>query len=272
MSTLGAAFLDNRFPPPQPLLRTQNSRTKLAKKVCRDIGFQRIAAPPGGRVTCNRSRSPCLLKLAVNTIQISAALLQRVQQGEEQAVQALWVACHPQLVAFAQRKMKAIRDPMESGNDLAQSALQSFFRAAQQGRFPDLQNNEDLWRVLFSMTVRKAVDRIRKENRQKRGSGQRAGESVLDGGESESLAGLMNVAGDEPEPPFWVMMQEQVQLKMDLLGDPKLVATANARLEGHSNQEIADMQGVSVAAIERRLRLIRKKWSREQPGERQPES
>jgi DNA-directed RNA polymerase specialized sigma24 family protein len=55
-------------------------------------------------------------------------------------------------------------------------------------------------------------------------------------------------------------MAESCRRLLDLLGDEQLQRIAVWRLEGHTNQEIADRLGCVVETVERRLRLIRSIW------------
>jgi DNA-directed RNA polymerase specialized sigma24 family protein len=60
------------------------------------------------------------------------------------------------------------------------------------------------------------------------------------------------------------MMAEECQRLLERLADPGLEALAAAKMEGCTNEEIAQRFRCSVRTIERRLRLIRKKWEDEQ--------
>jgi RNA polymerase sigma factor (sigma-70 family) len=60
-------------------------------------------------------------------------------------------------------------------------------------------------------------------------------------------------------------MTEECERLLERLEDPELEALATAKLEGYTNEEIAQRLGCSVRTIERRLRLIRKKWQQEEP-------
>ena len=64
---------------------------------------------------------------------------------------------------------------------MALSAFDSFCRGVAAGRFPQLDDRENLWRLLVILTARKAFDQVRDERRQKRGGGAVSGESVLRG-------------------------------------------------------------------------------------------
>ena len=71
----------------------------------------------------------------------------------------------------------------------------------------------------------------------------------------ENLAGEENMAGD-----YVVEMQESLEQLLDLLPDDEYRAIANMRMEGHSNQEIAEELGCTERTVERRLQRIREIW------------
>ncbi len=50
--------------------------------------------------------------------------------------------------------------------DIALAAFDSFYRRAERGQFPKLEGRDDLWQLLFVLTVRKAVNLTRREARQ----------------------------------------------------------------------------------------------------------
>ena len=56
---------------------------------------------------------------------------------------------------------------MADEEDIAGSVMESLLRAAQKGRFPDLADRHDLWRLLLRITVRKVVDLKRRESRKR---------------------------------------------------------------------------------------------------------
>ena len=48
---------------------------------------------------------------------------------------------------------------------------------------------------------------------------------------------------------------------MDQLGDSSLQRVATFKLEGYTNEEIADRLGCATSTVERKLALIRHKWA-----------
>jgi hypothetical protein len=92
--------------------------------------------------------------------------------GDLQAAQPLWERYFARLVRLAQARLRARPWPraVEDEEDAALSAFDSFCRAATQGRFPRLDDRDDLWRLLVALTERKLTDQVRRARRQKRGA------------------------------------------------------------------------------------------------------
>src|SRR4051794_35421101 len=91
-------------------------------------------------------------------------------QGDEQAAQRLWDEYFARLVALARSRLRGAARRVADEEDIALSAFNSFCRGAERGRFPRLNDRDDLWQMLVVITVRKAIDLTRRENRQSRGS------------------------------------------------------------------------------------------------------
>jgi RNA polymerase sigma factor (sigma-70 family) len=190
---------------------------------------------------------------------------EQVREADSAATRALWERYFPELVRLAREKLRGAPRRAADEEDVAASVMESLFRAAEQGRFPDLMDRDDLWRLLLRMTARKVVDLKRHEARQRRGGGRVKGESALGrAGSAYDPAALAEVIGDAPTPEFAAMMVEQCQRLLAGLADPDLEAMASAKLEGYTNEEIAEQLGCSLRTVERRLHLIRKKWQRGQ--------
>ena len=181
-----------------------------------------------------------------------------LENGDSRTVNALWREYFPRLVGLARTQMVGLPKRIVDEEDVALSAFKSFCMAAQQGRFPDLRDRDDLWRLLLRMTVRKAVDQRRYHERQRRGGGKVRGESVFLQPGNET-AGIAEVVGDAPSPELATHLAEELEVRLAQL-DPDLRELAVAKMEGYTNSEIADQLSVALSTVERRLRLIRKRW------------
>jgi RNA polymerase sigma factor (sigma-70 family) len=191
--------------------------------------------------------------------------LERIQDHDERAIEELWRRYYPQLARLAEQKLRhnGIRPGTCDGEDVAASALASFFKAVQHHRFEELRDEEGLLRLLRRMTTRKVIDRLRKQQAIKAGGGKVAGESVFDAADS-SAAGIDAIAGEEPTGEWLVVMEEEIERLFAKLGSEELRLIAQLRLANYSNAEIAAQRDCSIATVERRLKMIRACWSREE--------
>jgi DNA-directed RNA polymerase specialized sigma24 family protein len=190
-----------------------------------------------------------------------------LKDGDEVAARKLWQGYFQRLVALARAKLQGVQRRAEDEEDAALSAFDSFCRGAEQGRFPDVNNREDLWRLLVLITARKAYDIAEREGRLKRGGGQVRGDSALsDPAASDPRQGWEEIAGRDPTPEFAAQAVEEYRRLLGQLGDDELRSIAVWKLEGLTNQEIAVHLGCAIPTVERRLRLIRKTWAAEVDG------
>jgi len=83
----------------------------------------------------------------------------------------LWERYFARLVGLARQKLRSTPRRAADEEDVALSAFDSFCRQAEAGRFPQLLDRDNLWRLLVTVTARKAFHLIRDKNRQKRGGG-----------------------------------------------------------------------------------------------------
>ena len=191
-----------------------------------------------------------------------------LREGDPDAAQKLWERYFERLVRFAGRKLPAnIRRAFDE-EDVAISAFHSLCRGVRAGRFPDLEDDTNLWSLLVVITARKAQHRLRDQLAQKRGGGKVRGESVLvPAGADGSAPGLSDIIGNEPSAAFAVEVAEQSEHLLGLLPDESMRQLAVLKMEGCSNREAADALGCSLRTVERRLELIRKLWTAQiQPG------
>jgi DNA-directed RNA polymerase specialized sigma24 family protein len=187
----------------------------------------------------------------------------QVRDGDPNAVQPLWERYFQLLVARARAALGSGPRRAADEEDVALSAFDSFFRGAQQGRFPRLNDRHDLWRVLLTITARKAAHQTRDELRDKRGAGRVCAESDLPG-DGEGEAALARVIGSEPTPELAAQVADECRRLLDLLPDNDLRSIAVWQMEGHTVEEIAGKLGISERTIARKLTIIRDRWRHEE--------
>jgi DNA-directed RNA polymerase specialized sigma24 family protein len=122
--------------------------------------------------------------------------------------------------------------------------------------------------VLVTITARKAFQLTVKENRQKRGGSAVLDEAALEGATASGAnpRGLDQLLGPEPTPAFAAQVAEEFQRLLDCLPDDELRRVAQWKMEAYTNEEIADKLGYAVRSIERKLRVIRSLWNKDDPG------
>jgi DNA-directed RNA polymerase specialized sigma24 family protein len=190
--------------------------------------------------------------------------IRQLAEGDQAAAQNIWSRYYAQLVRLARRKLRADQRRMADEEDVALSAFNSFYQGVVAGRFPKLDDRQDLWKLLVTITARKAASYARREHRQKRGGGQVRGESVFVGAASSRRVGDINaVAGAEPTPEFAALVAEECRRLLDCLDSESLRQIALMKLEGHNTLEIAQKLDCARETVQRKLRRIRRVWTRE---------
>lgn len=194
------------------------------------------------------------MKETVNQLIVAAG------SGDEVAAQKIWDEYYQRLILYARSRLNAMPRRAIDEEDVALSAMNSFFNGVRKGKF-DPQDRDELWKLLATITVRKALAQLRKHYAEKRGGGNVRGESVF------------VAAGESNTPPGidWIMDDTNLnEMSSNLLGDcEELISNlpdeilrkiALLKLEGYSNHEIAASLEVSLATIKRKLNRIRQEW------------
>jgi DNA-directed RNA polymerase specialized sigma24 family protein len=190
--------------------------------------------------------------------------LGRLQAGDPAAAQHLWERYFHRLVGLARTKLQGAPRRAADEEDVALSAFDSFCRGAERGHFPQLEDRDNLWRLLVTLTVRKAARLARDEQCLKRGGGAVLEEAALtDAAAGEMPTGLEAVIGREPTPEFAAQVAEECQRLLSVLGDDELRSIALGKMEGYTNSEIAARLECAPATVERRLQVIRRLWEKE---------
>jgi RNA polymerase sigma factor (sigma-70 family) len=184
--------------------------------------------------------------------------------GDEAAAERIFDRYFDKIVRLARSNLRKSRRRAADEEDVALQALASFFRGASDGRFSELKDRHDLWRLLATITIRKAAAQVRSEQRHKRGNGLVRGESVfVRTAEEARHSGLEDTEGPDPTPELVATMVENCQRLLDRLPDDTLRAVALYRLQGFTQEEIAKKIGRAEETVLRKLRRIREIWTQE---------
>ena len=109
---------------------------------------------------------------------------------------------------------------------MAHHALESFCIRAAAGKFPQLDDRGDFWRILITIASRKVAGIYRKPSL------------------SEAAEGLLDhVVGREPSPEFAATTADTLQWLLDALPNETFRTIATKKMEGYTNEEIASQLG-----------------------------
>lgn len=181
-----------------------------------------------------------------------------LKQGHDDATQKIWERYFERLVRVASRKLGSAPRRIADEEDVAVSVFNTLCEGAAAGRFDQLNDRDDLWKLLTAIAGMKAVDQIRRQTAKKRGGEKVRGESIVG---TSQMAGFDQFIHDEPTPEFLAVMDEQQQAMFGALPDPSQQAVARLRLEGHGNEDIAEKLNMSLRSVERKLKVIREIWT-----------
>lgn len=187
-----------------------------------------------------------------------------LKQGDTAAAQPLWERYYRRLVALARTKLQAARRRATDEEDIVQNAFHSFFRGVADGRFPQLDDRDNLWRLLVVITARQVIAQFAHDTAQRRGGGTVQGESgIYPMGAESDRAAIEQVIGDEPTPAFAAQVTEEYERLLDRLADDTLRRVAVWKMEGLTTDEIAARLNCSHRTVARKLDAIRVIWTTE---------
>lgn len=193
-------------------------------------------------------------------------LFQRIQGARnDQACAELWDVVYEQVTILARKRLSTSSKRIADEEDVALSAINSFVRAAESGRLSSIRNRDELWRVLITITSRKANALQVQQLAEKRGDGLVRGDSVFITSAREKGRGFHSI--EDPSDPhrFVDELLGECRERIESLPDEILRTIALRRMEGFEVTEIASELSLSVATIKRKLARIRDLWAEDAP-------
>jgi RNA polymerase sigma factor (sigma-70 family) len=175
------------------------------------------------------------------------------------AARLIWRRYFRDLLELARNNLNRRIRRREDEEDVLQSMYKSFCLRQQRGEF-DLAGRDALWKLLVTITLRKARNAAKKQMRDKRDIARE--QTIADHDESESAHwALEQMDATGPSPAEAAVLNEALERRLEALADPELRQIALWRLEGYTNREIADRLDCTERSVERRLERIRSKWT-----------
>jgi RNA polymerase sigma factor (sigma-70 family) len=172
-------------------------------------------------------------------------LIHAVQQGRASAVGSLLEVYFDRLVELARKRLQSLPGMAAYDEDVALRSFHSLCRHVRDPARPlVLAGRDDLWRLLATRTISRAIDLIRRHH-----PDQFAGEAALE-----------QLLSREPTPEDAAEMADECRRLLDLLDEPELRQIALWKVEGYTNEEIAAQLDCVPRTIERKVGRIRLQW------------
>jgi RNA polymerase sigma factor (sigma-70 family) len=178
-------------------------------------------------------------------------LLEKLQAGDDRAVSILWERYFIRMLLVARRKLRGAKGKARDEEDIALSAFKSFCVGLQKGRFACSGKDRELWPLLVTLTINKAINHLRHENRKKRTPSNATLVSVEDLLSSDFVPEVQLIADES---------FEKLLAALDATGDLSLQTVALLRIEDQPISEIAVKLGCTVRTVQRKLSTIRAIW------------
>lgn len=182
---------------------------------------------------------------------------EQLRNGDNAAVETIWHKYLPRLLGLARKTLEGRMVRMADAEDAVQSAFLSFWRRADRGDFTGDWNRNDLWNLMAKITVRKALNQVRRERAAQRGGGRVMGEEAF-GADDTDGPGLDQALAQMPVQEFDLRVEELLNKLDDELREFALL-----RMLDYKNREIAELLNCTERKVERKLEKIRGLWREE---------
>ncbi|MFO0880030.1 MAG: ECF-type sigma factor [Gemmataceae bacterium] len=187
------------------------------------------------------------------------ALLERLRAGDAAAAQRIYDVFIRRLIGLASKKLDQRVLQKDGAEDVAASALKSFFLRDQQKPFADLSSWDSLWRLLATITMRKCGHRVEYYLAAKRDVQREATPNPTD----ESVPAFEGIARD-PTPDEVATFEDTLRHLLQGLDDRER-QIVQLVLEGHTIREISEQVHRSEHLIRTLLKKVRTRWERLYP-------
>lgn len=176
----------------------------------------------------------------------------------------LWKRYFPRLqLAVTDRLGRSPRLKMHA-EDVALSTLRTYFRRVKSGDLTNVEDVEDLWRLLKTIMIRKTNDLFKREFAQKRGGRVHIGSESQSNSSSESDNNdlLSQTSAKSPGPDYFVELFDWFNIEFERLRDEFDRDVVLLRLQGATHSDIAEMLACHPKTVQRSLECIQSLWSR----------
>jgi RNA polymerase sigma-70 factor (ECF subfamily) len=177
-----------------------------------------------------------------------------LRQGHPDTLTDFWKRFGPLLERLAEKNMAPGLRPRLGPEDVVQSVCRTFFRRAKEGQF-QLDDQDNLWRLLVAITLTKIREKTRYHMRDKRGMQH---ERALAAGD-DSVGPALPAAGPTPAE----MAEFTDLLEATLAGlDEEERQVIQLKLQEFTHDEVAEKLGCSERTVRRILKKVQTRLER----------
>jgi len=186
--------------------------------------------------------------MASSEMQSVTRLIRAAQHDRSSAVGPLLAVYFERLVQLARKRLQNLPGMADYDEDLALRSFYSVYRRVRDPERPlQLSDRDDLWRLLATRTISRAIDMIRRYR-----PGEIPGENNFE-----------QLLTREPTPEEAAATADECKRLLDLLKEPELRQVALWKVGGCTNEEIATRLDCVPRTVERKLSRIRLLWKNE---------
>ena len=185
---------------------------------------------------------------SMETSQSITRLIRAVQDGSNSAIRPLLAAYFDRLVQLARKRLQNMPGLGGYDEDLALRSFHSVYERLRDPSRPlELAGRDDLWRLLATRTISRAIDLIRQHHPE----------------EVSRDQDFTQLLTREPTPLEAAEMADECRRLLECLPEPELRLIALLKVEGYTNEEIASQLDCVPRTIERKMSRIRLLWKHE---------
>jgi len=193
--------------------------------------------------------------------------LEGLRKGDDSAARKMWSHFVSRLYEVTKNKIHPDTRRVYDEEDAAQSAFRSLCAGIAAGRYPDLNDRTDLWRLLLVISTRKVSHRHRYDKQECRDVRRTAMANVFSAAADSAPSLLDQLTSHEPTPEFAAEFVDTCGALFDNMEDPTLRRVGWLKLEGFRDGEVAAQLNCSKRTVQRKVELIRRNWLQQQMAE-----
>jgi RNA polymerase sigma-70 factor (ECF subfamily) len=204
------------------------------------LEYRKVGMEPSQHLRAVPDSPPALSRAVPDptAVQLLNDLLIDAGRGSTQAFESLYKTMLSQVYRLA---LRVVRDP-DMAEDIAQEALVEAWRKAPE--FDPARGNARAW--VLTISHRRAVDRVRREQRQRQ---QMEAEAAV--AEREAVSGEQDQVVDRDFAQF---QSERVRTAVSMLSDKQREAVEMAFYQGRTHVEVSEHLGIPLGTAKTRIR------------------